>query len=272
MTATGTEVAAAISRTSPARARELDAAQFDAMLRLLEGLPPDSWNLPTDCAAWSVRDLVAHIVGNTEGSVSPARMVRDIAVSLGRHPRMGRLDALNQVQVEDRSNCSGAQLTRRLAYLRSQRLRLRTRLPKIVRRLPLPPGFSLPAGQRQVGYALDVIYIRDLWMHRVDICVATGRDLVLGEHDHEVVRQVIADLARTWDGPAVILELTGPAGGRWQLGSTPDRQPSTATVATARADTVDYLRCLSGRNDTPQLTIEGDETIRRALHAARVIF
>jgi uncharacterized protein (TIGR03083 family) len=272
MTASETEVADAISRTSPALAREVDAAQFDAMLRLLEGLPPGSWNLPTDCAAWSVRDLVAHVVGNTEESVSPARMVRDLAVNLGRHPRMDRLDALNQVQVEDRSNCSGVHLTRRLACLRSQRSRLRTRLPKMVRRLPLPPGFSLPAGQRQVGYALDVLYIRDLWMHRVDISVATGRDLLLGEHDHEVIRQVIADLARTWDGPAVILELTGPAGGRWQLGTATEPAPAAGAIATAQADTIDYMRCLAGRYDTPHLTIEGDQAVRRALLEARVIF
>jgi uncharacterized protein (TIGR03083 family) len=272
MTASEIEVATAIPRTPAEVARDVDAAQLDAMLRLLEGLDPEEWALPTDCAPWTVRDMVAHVVGNTEESVSPARMVRDVAVSLRRHPRMDRLDALNQVQVEDRKRWSGAQLTRRLAQLRPQRLRLRTRLPGIVRRLPLPPGFSLPADLRQVGYALDVIYIRDLWMHRVDICLATGRDLALGQHDHEVVRQVIADLARTWDDPQVVLELTGPAGGRWQLGSTPQRLPSDVGIATAQADTVDYLRCLSGRNDTPQLTIEGDETIRRALHAARVVF
>lgn len=272
MTASEIEIATAIPRTSPELARDIDAAQLEAMLRLLEDLLPEEWNLPTDCSLWTVRDMAAHVVGNTEESVSPGRMVRDVAVSFRRHPRMDRLAALNQVQVEDRKGCSGAQLTRRLAELRPRRLRLRTRLPGIVRRLPLPPGFSLPAGLRQVGYALDVIYIRDLWMHRVDICVATGRDVPLGEHDHEVVRQVIADLARTWDDPPVVLELTGPAGGRWQLGSAPERLPSFAGVATARADTVEYLRCLAGRNDTPQLTIEGDEAIRRALHGARVVF
>jgi hypothetical protein len=44
----------------------------------------------------------------------------------------------------------------------------------------------------------------------------------------------------------VLLELTGPAGGRWALGRG-------APAATVRADTVDCLRALSCRNDHPAL-------------------
>src|SRR6266540_2815533 len=42
-----------------------------------------------------------------------------------------------------------------------------------------------------------------------------------------VVAQVIADLGWAWEGPPVLLELTGRAGGRWTLGQG-------APVATAR--------------------------------------
>src|SRR6266516_3483631 len=69
----------------------------------------------------------------------------------------------------------------------------------------------------RLGYVLDVLGLRDLWMHRVDLARATGRPLALGAHDRVVVAQVIADLGWAWAGPAVLLELTGPAGGRWAL-------------------------------------------------------
>jgi hypothetical protein len=63
----------------------------------------------------------------------------------------------------------------------------------------------------------------------------------------------------------VLLELTGPAGGRWALG---DGSP----VATVRADAVAYLRALSGRNDHPALEADGDHAAATAGAAARVVF
>jgi mannose-6-phosphate isomerase-like protein (cupin superfamily) len=49
-----------------------------------------------------------------------------------------------------------------------------------------------------VAYLLDVILNRDLWMHRVDLARATGRPLVIGDHDQQIVAQVIRDLALAW--------------------------------------------------------------------------
>lgn len=112
---------------------------------------------------------------------------------------------------------------------------------------------------------LDALGLRDLWMHRVDLARATGRPLVLGAHDREIVAQVIADLGHAWDGPPVLLELTGPAGGGWTLG---DGTP----VATVRADAVGYLRALSGRDDHPALEVNGDEAAAAVLAAACVVF
>src|SRR6266702_4425307 len=94
---------------------------------------------------------------------------------------------------------------------------------------------------------------------------ATGRPLALGAHDRVVVTQVIADLGRASAGPAVLLELTGPAGGRWALGQGDP-------AATVRADTVDYLRALSGRNGHPSAEADGDHAAADAVTAARVVF
>jgi hypothetical protein len=100
-------------------------------------------------------------------------------------------------------------------------------------------------------------------MHRVDIAGAAGRQLLLGDHDRLIVGQVITDLGRAWQGPAAVLELTGPAGGRWTLGSG-------SPAATIQADAVDYMRVLSGRADRADLHADGDP--RAAAAAARVVF
>ena len=34
-----------------------------ALGQLIEGVKPDQWDNPTACAKWTVRDLVAHLVG-----------------------------------------------------------------------------------------------------------------------------------------------------------------------------------------------------------------
>ena len=100
----------------------------------------------------------------------------------------------------------------------------------------LRPGSTL-------GYLFDVIYQRDVWMHRVDTARATGPRAPARDSDAEVVGQVIRDLALVWDGPTAVLELSGPGAGRWLLGSG---EPA----GTARTDGVEYLRLLADRPPT----------------------
>jgi uncharacterized protein (TIGR03083 family) len=120
------------------------------------------------------------------------------------------------------------------------------------------PGLTL-------AYLFDVIAARDTWMHRVDIARATGRPMTHGRHEREIVAQIVRELHAGWTGPAMVLELTGPVGGTWRVGNG---EP----VATVRADTVDYLRLVSGRNVRPELDIEGDHAVARAASAARAVF
>ena len=63
-----------------------------------------------------------------------------------------------------------------------------------------------------LGYLIDTIYLRDLWMHRVDAAHVTGRDLVLAQdHDGRIVADVVAEWARR-HGQPFTLTLTGRAG------------------------------------------------------------
>ena len=118
------------------------------------------------------------------------------------------------VQVAEHRDAAGPDLVERFAAEWPRAVRARRRRPAVLRRLPIDLG--IPGVPRApLRYLLDVIYNRDLWMHRVDLARAAGHPFVVGEHDREIVAQVVRELAARWTGPPVALELTGPAGGSW---------------------------------------------------------
>jgi hypothetical protein len=89
-----------------------------------------------------------------------------------------------------------------------------------------------------IGFLVDIILTRDPWMHRADICRATGADHVLtAGHDGVLVADVAAEWAARHGQPCT-LHLTGPAGGSWNTG---DGGPLIET------DAIEFCRAVSGR-------------------------
>jgi uncharacterized protein (TIGR03083 family) len=251
---------------TPDRVAEVATAELEASIALLERLDDHDWTRPTDCAGWTVHDLVAHMVGQYQGAAKLGVFLRRHRRAHRRYPALSRLDAHNRQHIDDLGGHAGPELVAMLATIGPKAIRARRRVPGLLRRLHIGRMYpEEPLADDRLSYVLDVLGSRDPWMHRVDLARATGRPLVLGGHDREVVAQVIADLGRAWQGPPVLLELTGPAGGRWALG---DGSP----VATVRADAVAYLRALSGRNDHPALEADGDQAAAAPAAAARVVF
>lgn len=253
--------AAAIPQTDPDRALEVKLAEARVFLALLRDLDEKDWQRPTDCAGWTVRDVVAHLTGAAEEALHGRVFARHVVTASRRYPERGRLDAINQCQVDDRRNRSDAEILDELARIAAPAFRKQRRT--VLRRLSIPKSDPLLPGA-PLAYLFDVIAGRDLWMHRVDVARAVGRDLVLGEHDREIVAQVVGDLGRAWRGPALLLELTGPAGGAWTLG--PGSGDARVTV-----DAVAYMRALSGRDDDPPLEAT-DAAADAAARTARVVF
>ncbi len=96
----------------------------------------------------------------------------------------------------------------------------------------------------KLGYLIDVIYLRDLWMHRVDACRATGRNLELtADDDGRIVADVVAEWARRHEQP-FLLELTGVAGGRYAAKNATAGDPP----ALPSLDAVEFCRTLAGRS------------------------
>lgn len=179
---------------------------------------------------------------------------------------MSRLDAHNRLQIDELGGRPGPVLVTMLANTGPKAIRARQRVPGLVRRQHIGRMYpEEPLADDRLGYMLDVLGLRDPWMHRIDLSRATGRPVQLGGHDREIVGQVVRDLGRAWEGPALHLELTGPAGGSWLMGDG-------APAASIQVDTIDYLRSLSGRAEHPDLRANGDPAAIAAATAARVVF
>lgn len=238
-------------------------AQHNAMLALLRDLDDRDWDRPTDCTRWTVRDIVAHLVGALVESARVRTGIRHLVIGRRRYRDLSSLDALNEAQVDDRRGRPADELIADFGRFAPKAVAARRRAPALVRRRTLPVSMA-PAGTR-VGHLLDVIYPRDVWMHRVDISRATSRPLTVDETDAEVVAHVIRDLDVVWRGPAVHLELHGVGAGAWLLGAG---EP----VASVRTDAVEYCRLLSGRSAAPTFEIAGDERVRALLTETTVLF
>jgi hypothetical protein len=93
----------------------------------------------------------------------------------------------------------------------------------------------------KLGYLIDTIYLRDLWMHRVDSAHALEQPMELtAGHDGRIVADVVAEWARR-HGKPFLLELSGPAGGTYV------RDPGSREDEHASLDAVEFCRTLAGR-------------------------
>jgi len=219
---------------------DLARAEYTRMLDLLAGLAPAAWAAATDCPGWDVRHMVAHVLGAAEAHGS----LREFAhqMRLGRRGTGPLVNGLSAVQVSERDHLTPSELLDRFQRAAPRSVSARRRVPRIVRALPIKDDSTDPPERWRLGYLLDIIYTRDCWMHRVDICRATGTELVLSAgHDGRIIADVVADWARR-HRKAFTLNLTGPAGGAYTSGGTTTPQAHTL-------DAVQFCRILSGRDD-----------------------
>ncbi|MCA1691455.1 MAG: maleylpyruvate isomerase family mycothiol-dependent enzyme [Actinobacteria bacterium] len=227
-----------VTRIERREAPGLAAEEYRRMAAVAEQLSPDEWAMATECPGWTVRDVMAHVAGSMAGtSLREGARQRKLA---GQRVEAGGgafLDEMNQLHIEERAGLSEPDLARELRDRIEPAVRARRRVPGLLRRAPIPTS-----GDRlTLGELLDVILTRDVWMHRVDVCRATGRTPHLTpEHDGRLV----ADVVREWadrHGQPFTLRLTGPAGGTITSGSAGPERPELDL------DAVDFCRTLSGR-------------------------
>jgi uncharacterized protein (TIGR03083 family) len=224
-------------------AMRLAATEYRRCTDLLAGLTPGQWAAPTVNIGWTVRHTAGHMLGMVQMVSSLPRLIGQMSTSM-RRARQAKaivsIDHLTALQVERNAALSTEELVREWRELAPKAVRFRSRAPRLVRDRVMPEP-QLIGGRLErwtFGFLIDVILTRDPFMHRLDICAATGADpQPVAEHDGVLV----ADVVREWTlrhGTGCELRLTGPAGGRWNSGG------ELITL-----DALDFCRVVSGRGE-----------------------
>ncbi|MFD6451812.1 maleylpyruvate isomerase family mycothiol-dependent enzyme [Nocardia sp. NPDC060220] len=236
-----TAVTARRAMLAHADAMRLARDEYLRFADAVTALDGDDWTAPTECAGWTVHDLVAHVVGMSTMASSPLENVRQTRAARKRlRPGRQLVDAVTAYQVERFGQQTTDQLVRSMAAIAPKAAAARRRTPGLLRNRTIPEQQLVngTAERWTIGYAIDTILTRDPWMHRIDLARATGHVLVLtDEHDGAIVADVVQEWAARHNKPFDLC-LTGAAGGRWHCGTTDERLD---------LDAVEFCRILSGR-------------------------
>jgi uncharacterized protein (TIGR03083 family) len=227
---------------------ELAAAEYERFADAAAGLTDDDWGKPTDCPAWDVRQLASHVLGMAEFAADQAEADRQRQLAIANGPTNGWefTDALTALQVRERENWLPEKILAGLRAVgpRATQGRKTTPAEALAAQLPLPFQMNDRAEHWTVGYLLGTILTRDVWMHRVDLCQATGRRMTItAGHDGAIIADVVAEWASR-HGEPYRLTLTGPAGDHYSAGND---------GPTYELDAVEFCRIVSGRGTAPGL-------------------
>ena len=230
-------------------AMNLQQHELERTLRMLRSLDGEAWSTPTDCPAWDIRAMYQHVLGACEAGASMRENVHQLRRGRAyRKQHGGPLEAaLSEVQVRERADLSPAQVVEQLAAIAPKTVRGRSRTPALVRNHAKMAVDGPVHETWRLGYLIDTIYLRDLWMHRVDSAHALGQPLELGaDHEGRIVADVVAEWARR-HGQPFVLELAGP------VGATYVSDPDTPEAEHVSLDAVEFCRTLAGREQATGL-------------------
>jgi uncharacterized protein (TIGR03083 family) len=250
------ETPAPVGRGAPWPREEAMAIAHEAYRRLADlvaTIGDDDWARPTDCEAWTVRDLVGHLHGALRAAASMRVNLGQLAGATRRaRAQGGDLDThLSAIQVEQAAGLTTEQLVAEIAALVDPATRGRRRTPAPMRRLVSVRVTMGAIDERwRLAYLVDLVLTRDAWLHRIDLCRALGREPELtADHDGRIV----ADVAEEWGrrhGKPFRLTLSGPAGGSFGAGAADDAEP-------IELDAVEFCRIVSGRAPATGLLTTG---------------
>jgi uncharacterized protein (TIGR03083 family) len=250
-------------------AMRLAATEYQRVLDLLRSLQPQDWSRPTDCSGWDVRAIAAHMLGMVELAASMRENRRQVELAERRGGVF--IDALTELQVDERADMTPTQIIDRFAVRASKAVRNRQRTPGVIRRRIMPVRQLVGDHEEAwtAGYLIDVILTRDPWMHRADIVRATGAThVVTPEHDGRLVADIVSEWATGMasstsctspDRPAV----TGPRAG------VPRLSRSTPSSSAARFPGAERPRAYSPRKSRSDTSTFGGKRHENSPTASR---
>ena len=214
--------------------------EFKRFNQLLDKLSAEDWDKPTACTAWTVKEILAHQAGGFAGGTGYREFIRQ--ASTIKKPGQLIEDAINDLQVGERRDKSPAEIIAEIRQAGPKAIHNWAHGFRLVKWVSIPHPVS---GTLSLRYLMWVIHSRDTWMHRLDICRATGKHFEqTAEHDGRiaalVMRDVAHQLAGKLAGKAIVFDLSGVAGGVWKVGEGEE-------VARLRMDALDFNIFVSGR-------------------------
>ncbi|MBB5938329.1 maleylpyruvate isomerase family mycothiol-dependent enzyme [Streptomyces zagrosensis] len=263
---------------APLDARALFAPERAVLLAQLRGLAPDDWNREA-VPGWSVRDLVAHLLGDDYGRISRDRDGHRGGPGLAAGETLeAYIHRLNQQWVDACARLSPAVLTQTLELTGAAVADL-FRAADLHENAPI--GVSWAGAEPAPAWLDCAREFTEHWVHRQQIRHATGQPT---DPDPRPLAVVIDTFARALPhtlrdtaadpGTQVRLSVPGPAGGEWTA-TAGDRGWSLAPpasgqwAATVRLDAETTWRvCVRGIEPADALargSVEGDQRLAAAV-------
>lgn len=249
--------------------------QFAALDELLSPVRGDTWFTPTTLPGWTVKDILAHLVG-TESMLAgvPTPHVALDVHALG-HVR-NEIAAFNERWVEHLRGTPGAEV---LARYREIVARRRADLEAMTQQDFDAPA-DTPIGPATYGRFMR-IRVFDCWMHELDIRDALGvpggeggpRAELAAAEIFGAVPFVVGKLGKAPDGARITIDLGGPltrtlhleVDGRARVVETLSA-PATTTIG---MDSGLFVRLAGGRvravDRLGDVTFGGDVTVGRRI-------
>jgi uncharacterized protein (TIGR03083 family) len=220
----------------------LSRVQYERFADVLDSLRAEEWALPTDCPGWDVKAVASHVLGGLECVRRPREFVRQYRAGMRVAKQRGidPLDGMNAVQVREHATMPASDVALKIRTLTGPALAHRARTPLLLRQGVRPKLHVI--GRVPLAWVLDTVYTRDTFVHRIDVCRATGREVVLDD----IEKRVVADVVREWaglHGKPVTLRLAGPAGDEYVAGGGGE---------VIECDAVEFTRLVSGRGSAPE--------------------
>ncbi|MFC4080294.1 maleylpyruvate isomerase family mycothiol-dependent enzyme [Amycolatopsis samaneae] len=223
--------------------RPLYPLERRALLDLLTSLDAADWAKPTVCAGWDVHDVTAHILNDYLRRVSGGRDHHPGAVFAADETLPAYLARTNDEFVRAARQCSPRIMIDLLTHLGPQ---LDALWADADLTGPAPLGVSW-AGPGPAPAWLDIARdYTEFWTHQQQIRDAVSRP---GAAEPALLHPVLATFAQALPvalgeqdpppGTAVLVEITGPAGGRWvclreagawRLTRVAEREPAASVV------------------------------------------
>ncbi len=239
---TTTTDAAAIDPISKREAPGLAEEEYRRWAVAIADLKPADWDRSTDCELWTVRDMAGHVLGAMRAAASIREQLSQQREIGKRHKATGEneVQIMTALQIERTADLSAAELVAETRSLVGPAAKGRRRTPAPMRRLvKIPVDLGSIVETWTLGYLVDTILTRDIFMHRIDLARAIGGSPDLtGTHAARIVQDIVGEWARRHHRPFDVT-LVGPAGGRFQVAG------NHAEVIEIEA--LEFCRILSGR-------------------------